>query len=99
METYKPHPIDTSTVELPEDLTPLRELLAKNIHDNWAQQRINDGWIYGIARNDQTKHHPCLIPYEDLLDDEKDYDRLTVEQTLKIICLLGYKIVKSTDNE
>ena len=68
----------------------------KNAHDNWALQRINEGWTYGSARNDNTKKHPCLVPYEDLPDSEKEYDRKAAMETLKAIVALGYRITKDS---
>jgi hypothetical protein len=91
---YKPKPIDTSDVILTDDITELCELIAKNTHDVWAENRIKDGWTYGEARDDVKKQHPCLIPYEELSDSEKEYDRTTSMETLKLITKLGYKIVK-----
>jgi hypothetical protein len=91
---YKPKPIDTSDVILTDDITELCELIAKNTHDVWAENRIKDGWTYGEARDDVKKQHPCLIPYEELSDSEKEYDRSTSMETLKLITKLGYKIVK-----
>lgn len=70
----------------------LTELLAKNAHENWARQRMDDGWKYGPKRDDARKEHPSLIPYEDLSESEKEYDRLTAMETLKTILALGYRI-------
>ena len=91
---YTPHPIDTSRVELSPDLLELTEQLAKNTHDIWAAQRLSEGWKYGAERNDQEKTTPCLVPYEDLPESEKEYDRNTALETLKVIKLLGFEIVK-----
>lgn len=91
---YQPKPINTEQVEFPEELKELTELLAKNVHEIWAQNRINDGWTYGRERNDEKKTHPCLIPYEDLPEEEKKYDRSTMMETVKVICALGYHIEK-----
>ena len=71
-EKYIPQPIDTSNVKLPEDLEQLVEQMSKNVHEVWAETRIKQGWTYGDERNDQLKTHPCLIPYEDLTEEEKD---------------------------
>ena len=90
---YIPQPIDTSNVELPKELNVLVEAMAKNVHEVWAQTRISQGWTYGEERNDELKQHPCLIPYEDLPEVEKDYDRNTAIGTLKLITYLGFKIV------
>ena len=93
-KTYVPQPIDTSSIQLPQELDGLIEQIAKNVHEVWAQSRLNEGWRYGEERNDAQKHHPCLIPYEELPEVEKDYDRNTALGTLKLISKLGFKIVK-----
>lgn len=90
---YTPQPIDTSKVKLPEELDSLVEIIAKNVHEVWALNRITEGWSYGSLRNDELKQHPCLVPYEDLTELEKDYDRNTAIETLKLIVHLGFKIV------
>lgn len=92
---YKPNPIDTSKVELPDDLLELTEKIAENVHENWSVGRIADGWTYGDTRNDEKKTTPCLVPYSELSDGEKEYDRVTALQTLKLIVALGYKIEKN----
>jgi ryanodine receptor 2 len=89
---YTPQPIDTSDIQLPEKLNPLLEAMAKNVHEIWAQERIAQGWTYGMKRDDVLKHHPCLVPYEDLPEEEKEYDRNTSIGTLKLIVKLGFKI-------
>ena len=89
---YTPNPIDTSDIQLPEELNSLLEAMAKNVHEIWAQERINQGWTYGEKRNDVLKQHPCLIAYEDLPEEEKVYDRNTSIETLKLILKLGFKI-------
>lgn len=91
---YTPKPIDTSDVLLHDDILELCEKLSKNTHEVWAENRIKDGWTYGEKRDDIKKHHPCLIPYEELSETEKNYDRNTSQQTLKLIIKLGYKITK-----
>ena len=91
---YKPKPINTSHVQLPDDLLELTELLAENAHDNWAQQRMAEGWSYGPERSDAAKKHPDLVPYSDLPASEKEYDRKMAMETLKAIISLGYRIEK-----
>lgn len=91
---YNPKPIDTSRIELPDDLFELKELIAKNVHDNWAAQRIKEGWSYGNKKDSNLKQTPCLVPYEELPESEKEYDRNTAYETIKVILKLGYKIVK-----
>ena len=91
---YTPKPIDTSDIILPDDLTALAEKLAKDVHEVWSQTRMEQGWTYGEERDDQQKKHPCLVPYEDLPESEKVYDRNTSQQTLRLIMKLGFKIVR-----
>ena len=92
-QPYIPQPLDTSRIELPADLLALTELLAKNTHEVWAQQRFSEGWKYGTERNDDRKEHPCLVPYEELPESEKEYDRKVAIETVKMIGVLGYRIV------
>ena len=92
--TYIPKPAQTDDIVLSEELNGLVEAMAKNVHDVWAESRISQGWTYGPERNDALKHHPCLVPYEDLPEVEKSYDRDTAVGTLKLICKLGFKITK-----
>ena len=47
-----------------------------------------------LAKNDALKQHPCLVPYEELSEVEKDYDRRTSMETLKFIIAQGYTISK-----
>jgi hypothetical protein len=92
--SYDPTPIDTTQIVLSEDLAGLTELLAESTHDNWAAQRFADGWNYGPTRDDATKKHPCLVPYADLPEAERVYDRRTAIETLKAIVALGYRITR-----
>ena len=89
---YIPQPIDTNDVKLPKELEQLVEQMSKNVHEVWAEMRIKQGWKYGEQRNDELKTHPCLVPYEDLPEEEKEYDRNTSIGTLKLILKLGFKI-------
>lgn len=92
---YIPQPIDTHNVELPKELEELVEEMSKNVHEVWAQTRIEQGWTYGKQRDDINKTHPCLIPYEKLSEEEKKYDRKTSAETIKFILNLGFKISKN----
>ena len=91
---YTPKPIDTSDVQLPAEMNQLVEQLARNVHDNWAIGRIKEGWTYGTQRDDKNKKHPCLVDYDNLPENEKEYDRSTAVETIKLILKLGWKIEK-----
>ncbi|MFL5245321.1 MAG: RyR domain-containing protein [Gemmataceae bacterium] len=92
---YKPLPIGTPGIVLGPEVSELIELLAKNTHEVWARQRSDEGWKWGPARDDKKKEHPCLVPYEQLPESEKEYDRNTSIETLKVIIALGYRIEKA----
>lgn len=91
---YNPKPIDTSNVSLPKEFLALTEKIAENVHENWSAARIADGWTYGKVRDDERKTTPCLVPYLELTEGEKEYDRNTAIETLKLIISLGYRIEK-----
>lgn len=91
---YIPHVADTSGIVLPTDLLKLTEQMAHNVHEVWAQTRIQQGWTYGQERNDALKQHPCLVPYDELPESEREYDRNTAIETIKLILSLGYRIEK-----
>ena len=91
---YIPKPENTDAIQLSAELNDLVEAMAKNVHEVWAQSRMEQGWTYGPERNDQLKQHPCLVPYEQLPEEEKAYDRDTALGTLKLITKLGFKITK-----
>ncbi|MEY8523989.1 RyR domain-containing protein [Lachnospiraceae bacterium 38-10] len=92
MKKYTPMPIDTSDISLSEDLLKLTEKLAENVHENWAKRRLEEGWTPGPVRDDEKRTTPCLIPYSQLPEIEKSYDRNTAMETLKLIFKLGYTI-------
>ncbi|HVK05636.1 MAG TPA: RyR domain-containing protein [Armatimonadaceae bacterium] len=91
---YQPDPLDTSGVTLTGDISTLTELLAKNTHEVWAKQRMSEGWRYGPHRDDARKEHPGLVAYEELTESEKEYDRNTALETIRVILALGYRLEK-----
>lgn len=99
MKTYEPKPIDLTDVELTEDLADLREAIAENAHDVWAVERLAQGWTHGPQRDDNLKQTPCMVPYSQLPDSEKKFDRDMAMNTLKLVKKLGYDIIKREDTE
>lgn len=93
-KNYKPAPIGLSDVKLPDTLLELTEAIAENTHEVWAQSRLDEGWTYGPERDDARLKHPDLLPYSDLPEGEKEYDRATAMNAIKLIVKLGYKIEK-----
>lgn len=93
-KSYVPNPIDLSDVTISPQLEQLRETIAENIHEVWAAGRMKEGWIYGPVLDDTLKKHPDLIPYADLMVGEKQYDRETAMNTIKLVMKPGYDLVK-----
>ena len=93
-DNYIPAPIDTKGIKIAPELEPLVEEMAKNVHEVWAATRIEQGWTYGPQRDDANKKHPCLVPYEELSEDEKTFDRNTSLETIRLIMKLGFTIIK-----
>lgn len=91
---YIPKPIETTDVNLSDDLLELTEKIAENVHEVWAKGRMAEGWTYGEKRDDVKKQNPCLVPYSELSESEKDYDRNAALETIKLILSLGYEINK-----
>ena len=96
-KTYTPHPVDLGDIELTPQLEQLREAIAENAHEVWAAGRIREGWTYGPERDDKLKKHPDLIPYSELPEGEKQYDRETAMNTIKLVMKLGYSIEKKNN--
>ena len=99
MKTYTPKPIDLSDVELAEDLNDLREAIAENAHEIWAENRQAEGWTYGPQRDDQLKQTPDMVPYSKLPESEKEYDREMAMKTIKLLKKLGYDLIKREETE
>lgn len=92
---YNPQPINVEDIDLDASLEELTEAIAENAHDIWARARMDEGWTYGPVRDDAQKQHPDLVPYAQLPDSEKEYDRLMAMNTLRLVRRLGFDIVKS----
>lgn len=91
---YTPKPADTSNITLPEELLALTEQIAANCHDVWAEGRIKEGWTLGAVKDPAQKTTPLLVPYEELPESEKEYDRRTALESIKLVLALGYRIEK-----
>jgi len=93
--------IDTRNIKIPEELLQLTERVAANVHHRWVQERLAEGWRSGPRRNEETRETPLLVPYAELSEQEKGYDRITALETVKSILALGFSIIppRSTGSE
>ncbi|MBM2811860.1 MAG: uncharacterized protein HW416_2619 [Chloroflexi bacterium] len=97
--TYQPEPIDASHIQLSADLSDLMERLARDVHERWALERIAQGWTWGPRRDDNAKTHPDLVPYEELPELEKDFDRHTATEAISFLLAAGYRIEPPSTDE
>lgn len=93
-DEYIPHPINLDDVEVEDELIELREAIAENAHEVWAETRRNEGWTYGPKRDDTQKQHPDMLPYNRLPESEKEYDRIMAMNTIKLVKKLGWEFRK-----
>lgn len=94
-DTYQPKLLDLQHTPLPDDCEELMEAIAENVHDMWAMERQSEGWTYGNRRDDEKLETPDMVPYAQLPESERQYDRKVAADTLRLLTVLGYKIVKT----
>lgn len=83
-------PIDNKAYTLSNDEI---ELLAEIEHEDWIKERIESGWTLG-DKDVENKKSPYLIPYNELSEEIKDYDRDTIRNIPKIVSLIELEIRK-----
>jgi hypothetical protein len=70
------------------------DTLAQREHHRWMEERAKSGWIYGKRRNNHKKIHPCLVPWEQLPDHEKEKDYEAVRAIPDILAKAGFEIYR-----
>ena len=90
--SYVPAPISFED-PLPEEIRSCMDWIGEQIHEQWAANRMREGWEYGPQYDGENKKHPCLIPYDCLPDSEKEYDRSTARQTIQLLLHAGFQII------
>ncbi len=82
-----------SSSDGPRELSPEEvERLAKREHSRWARERIQAGWSYARESDYQRKEHSCLVPWEDLSEEERDKDRNAVRRIPEILYAAGLAV-------
>ena len=94
---YVAKPVNLTDVDLPEEVLALTEYIAENAHEEWSKKRLEEGWIYGVKSDKEKLVSPDLIPYCELLDKEKQYDRKMAMDTFRLLYKMGYVIEKVSD--
>ncbi|GGM37023.1 hypothetical protein GCM10007977_043080 [Dactylosporangium sucinum] len=78
---------------------PLFEELAKDEHKRWMDERIAQKWTWGPKRDNDAKHHPSLVDWDELPEAEKDKDRAAVRDIGIVLADCGLQIVRLNDTE
>ncbi|MBI3270966.1 MAG: NAD-binding protein [Planctomycetes bacterium] len=68
------------------------ELLARVEHARWCAWRYLEGWTYGPTRDDARKLHDCLVPYDELSEGMKQFDRDAVEEVPRYLQVVGLAV-------
>ena len=80
------------SVDLDQDITDLVSKFSEHYHDAWASRKQENGWTYGDTRNDESKLHPRLKPYNMLSEYECERYREPVRHALKALLALNWCI-------
>ena len=83
-----PHPAVTSF----DDATLLK--LSKAEHDRWMNEKLANGWTYALVRDNTKKHHPMLIPFDQLPVEEQRKDTAIIQNIIPLLASVGLKVVK-----
>jgi hypothetical protein len=70
------------------------ERMAVMEHDRWCRERVASGWTYAPTRDDERRTTPYLVPWDDLTEDVKDYDRNAVRALPELLTHAGFEIVR-----
>ena len=70
------------------------ELLARMEHERWQAEREAGGWKLAAEKNEARKQTPYLVPYDDLPEDVKEYDRAAVRGIPAFLAEVGLSVVR-----
>lgn len=45
-------------------------------HQAWMEHKIADGWEYGPIKDAKKKQHPCMVPFDQLPQEQRVKDHL-----------------------
>ena len=54
------------------------EAKPSNSHDEWLKEKLATGWKYGEVKDEIKKEHPCIVPYEQLPEEQRKKDALFI---------------------
>eukprot|EP00108_Taenia_solium_P001407 TsM_000688100 transcript=TsM_000688100 gene=TsM_000688100 len=91
-ETFIPTPLVTSSIKLPAALSILVDQFAKHCHDSWAQELVDQGYVYGLTLDEARRTHPNIRSYHSLSQRDQMRYIQPVTETLRAMLALGWTI-------
>jgi hypothetical protein len=70
------------------------ERLAEMEHGRWNVERLLEGWRYGPKKDVDQKVSPYLLPWSQLSEEVKGWDRNTVRELPKLLAMIEYEVFK-----
>jgi hypothetical protein len=74
----------------PEEIEKMSEME----HDRWVDERLRDGWKLGPVKDTEKKTSPYLVPWNQLLEEVKGYDRNAVREIPSVLNRAGFQIYR-----
>lgn len=68
------------------------EILARDEHNSWFEERMGNGWIYGEKKDAVRKTSPYMKPYDELTEKIKELDRDAVRNIIPLLSSVGLNI-------
>ena len=102
---YDTNTIDIELKQTKEDVEEkkLIELLSEKVHNAWMKEKEAQGFSCGKDYDKEKKKHPDMLPYNELKEEVKEYDRATVRAVLQaqkeLQSKYNYNNLKSFDLE
>jgi hypothetical protein len=69
------------------------EILAEMEHERWVTERVRGGWKLGELDRPR-KRSPYLVPWSDLPEDIKEYDRVFIRGMPRFLASAGFQIMR-----
>lgn len=70
------------------------ETMAEMEHGRWIVERLREGWRYGSKRDPDRKISPYLVPWKDLAEEVKEWDRKAVRGFPEVLKAAGLEVYK-----